>query len=150
YLPAVGRGGEGAPAPVGLAAEKRNGDLVRRLVAEGLVTAVHDLSDGGLLVALAEMAMSSGIGARTGAAPSGVAPNAFWFGEDQGRYLLTIKPELAEAVIRAGQQAQVPMLQLGITGGDALTLPGERPILLSTLSERFEGWLPAYMAAGAT
>jgi len=141
---------EGAPPPVALAVEKRNGDLVRRLVGESLVTAVHDLSDGGLLVALAEMAMSSGIGARTAAAPSGVAPNAFWFGEDQARYLLTVKPDLVEAVIRVGQQAQVPMLQLGITGGDALTLPGERPILLSALNERFEGWLPAYMAAGAT
>src|SRR5262249_60513246 len=142
YLPAVGRGGEGAPAPVGLAAEKRNGDRVRRLVAEGLVTAVHDLSDGGLLVALAEMAMGSGIGARTLAAPSGVAPNAFWFGEDQGRYILTIKPDLVEAVIGAGQQAQVPMLRIGTTGGGALTPPGGRPHPLAGVGGGFAGWAP--------
>ncbi len=54
---------EGAPPPVDLAAEKRNGDFVRALIGEGAVSAVHDISDGGLLVAVAEMAMASGIGA---------------------------------------------------------------------------------------
>ena len=54
---------EGAPPPVDLAAERRHGDFVRALIADGLVTAVHDVSDGGTLVALAEMAMASGIGA---------------------------------------------------------------------------------------
>src|SRR4029079_9023725 len=61
---------EGAPPPVDLAEEKENGDVVRALIAEGLVTAVHDVSDGGLLVAVAEMAMASGIGARLMAQPS--------------------------------------------------------------------------------
>src|SRR5262249_33681637 len=55
--------GEGAPPPVDLAVERRNGDVVRALIAEGIATAAHDVSDGGLLVALAEMAMASGIGA---------------------------------------------------------------------------------------
>ena len=54
---------DGAPPPVDLAAERRHGDLVRGLIRDGLVTAVHDTSDGGLLVALAEMAIASGIGA---------------------------------------------------------------------------------------
>ena len=54
---------EGAPPPVDLAAERRHGDFVRALIGDGLVTAVHDVSDGGLLVALAEMAMASRLGA---------------------------------------------------------------------------------------
>src|SRR5580692_3045844 len=54
---------EGAPPPVDLAAERRNGDFVRALIAEALATAVHDVSDGGLAVAVAEMAMAAGIGA---------------------------------------------------------------------------------------
>ena len=54
---------EGAPPPVDLAAEKRNGDFIRSLIRDGLATAVHDVSDGGALVALAEMAIASGIGA---------------------------------------------------------------------------------------
>ena len=61
---------EGAPPPVDLAAEKRNGDVVRGMIHAGTATAVHDLSDGGLLIALAEMAMASGIGAQLLAAPS--------------------------------------------------------------------------------
>ena len=63
---------------------------MRGLIASGQATAVHDLSDGGLLVALAEMAMASGIGAEL-EAPSGQLPHAFWFGEDQGRYVITVE-----------------------------------------------------------
>src|SRR5205085_11910624 len=54
---------EGAPPPVDLASERRHGDFIRALIGDGVVTAVHDLSDGGLLVALAEMVIASGIGA---------------------------------------------------------------------------------------
>ncbi len=54
---------DGAPPPVDLAAERRNGDFVRAMIAAGHVAACHDISDGGLLVALAEMAMAGGIGA---------------------------------------------------------------------------------------
>jgi phosphoribosylformylglycinamidine synthase subunit PurL len=139
---------EGAPPPVDLAVEKRNGDFVRWLIQDGLLSAVHDLSDGGLLVALAEMAMSSGIGGQLTGAPPDVPAHAFWFGEDQGRYLITAPQKSADAIIRAAERAGVPIARLGVTGGDALTLPNERPILVSLLSERFEGWLPAYMAAG--
>src|ERR1700719_2863780 len=88
---------EGAPPPVDLAAEKRNGDFVRSLIERKIATAVHDLSDGGLLVALAEMAMASGIGAALEAAP--FAAHAFWFGEEQGRYVVTTPAPTAEAVI---------------------------------------------------
>src|SRR6202035_3401537 len=98
---------EGAPPPVDLAAEKRHGDFVRSLIGDGLVTAAHDISDGGLLVALAEMAMAAGIGAvleRSSALPA----HAFWFGEDQGRYVLTGKNAdlIAERAKAAGRRAQ--------------------------------------------
>src|SRR4029079_7872868 len=76
---------EGAPPPVDLIEERENGDVVRALIAEGFVTAVHDVSDGGLLVALAEMSMASGIGAVLHAAPDDLPAHAFWFGEDQAR-----------------------------------------------------------------
>ena len=79
---------EGAPPPVDLATEKRNGIVVRKLIATGLITASHDISDGGLLIALAEMAMASGLGATLEASPMPSA-QAFWFGEDQARYVVT-------------------------------------------------------------
>ncbi len=137
---------EGAPPPVDLAAERRNGDLVRALIAEGIASAVHDLSDGGLLVALAEMGMASGIGARLYASPMLLPEHAFWFGEDQARYAVTVQPGDAEAVVARIKADGVPVRRIGATHGNALTLPGVPPILLRRLSERFEGWLPAYMA----
>src|SRR5262249_53168442 len=127
-------------------AERKNGDLVRALIGEGIASAVHDVSDGGLLVALAEMAMAGGIGAELERAP--LAAHAFWFGEDQGRYLVTVKPEVAEKIVARALAAGAPARQIGLTGGDALTLEGERPILVAKLRERFEGWFPAYMAGG--
>ncbi len=138
---------DGAPPPVDLEAERRNGDFVRALIAQGIATAVHDVSDGGLLVALAEMAMASGIGAELDRAP--LAAHAFWFGEDQARYVITVEPGVAETIVARGRAAGVALRQLGLTGGDALTLEGDRRILIAKLRERFEGWLPAYMAGAA-
>jgi phosphoribosylformylglycinamidine synthase len=139
---------EGAPPPVDLSVEQRNGDFIRRLINDGMTTAVHDISDGGLLVALAEMAMAFGVGARLEPAPADTPAHAFWFGEDQGRYVLTVRASRAEEVVRAAQSAGVPIRRIGTTGGDTLTLPDERPILVTNLRNRFEGWLPAYMAGG--
>jgi phosphoribosylformylglycinamidine synthase len=137
---------EGAPPPVDLAAERRTGDLVRSLIADGTATAVHDVSDGGLLLAVAEMAIASGMGARLEAGPSDLPAHAFWFGEDQGRYVLTVQAQDVAGVVARGRAADVPVRVLGVTGGDALTLPHERPMLVANLRDRFEGWLPAYMA----
>jgi len=140
---------EGAPPPVDLMAERRVGDFVRELISEGRVTAVHDLSDGGLVVAVAEMALASGIGARLYGAPAFLTEHGFWFGEDQARYVVTIKPERADELAAGAKAAGVPIRRIGMTYGNALTLPGERAILLDALRERHEGWFPAYMAGSA-
>jgi phosphoribosylformylglycinamidine synthase len=140
---------DGAPPPVDLIEERENGDVVRALIRDGWATAVHDVSDGGLLVALAEMAMASGIGATLEAAPDDTPAHAFWFGEDQARYLVTVPADRADTVIRRVQEASVPVHRIGTTGGATLILPGERPILIKALTERFEGWFPQYMAGGS-
>jgi phosphoribosylformylglycinamidine synthase len=135
---------EGAPPPVKLGPERCNGDFVRAMIAAGVVGACHDVSDGGLLVALAEMAMAGGTGA-TIAAPDG--PSAgFLFGEDQARYVLaTAAPE---RVLEAAAAAGVPALRLGETGGDALTVAGASAISVAELRRINEAWLPGYMAGG--
>ena len=147
YLREISEREEGAPPRVDLAAERRHGDLVRALIVEGVASAAHDVSDGGLLVALAEMAMAGGIGAELDRAP--LAAHAFWFGEDQGRYVVTVKPSVAEKVLSRARSCGIPARQLGFTGTDALTLQDERPILVAKLRERFESWLPAYMAGAS-
>jgi phosphoribosylformylglycinamidine synthase len=140
---------QGAPPPVDLIEERENGDVVRALIDEGLVTAAHDVSDGGLLVALAEMAMASGIGAVLDAAPADTAAHAFWFGEDQARYLVTVPAGQADAVMERVQASSVPVHRIGATGGADILIPGERAIAIQGLAERFEGWLPAYMSGAA-
>jgi phosphoribosylformylglycinamidine synthase len=149
YLREVCGREEGAPPPVDLAAERRHGEFVRMLIAEGSATAVHDVSDGGLAVALAEMAIASGIGAKLAstAVVSGER-HAFWFGEGQARYVVTVREADVAAALDLGADGGVPVRRLGTTGGDALTFPGERPILIAELKQRFEDWLPAYMAGG--
>ena len=137
---------EGAPPPVDLAAEKRNADFVRGLIEAGQVSAVHDVSDGGLAVALAEMAMASGMGAMLEMPASGIEPHAFWFGEDQARFVLTMPPAEVADILQAAESALIPVQRLGVTGGKSLILPGNDPILITNLVQLFEGWLPRYMA----
>src|SRR5579864_1606034 len=81
---------EGPPPPVDLAAEKRNGDGVRGMIHAGTATAAHDGSEGGLWIVLAYMPNASGIGARLLASPASIVQHAYWFGEDQARYLVTV------------------------------------------------------------
>ncbi len=137
---------EGAPPPVDLAAEKRNGDFIRSLIRDGLATAVHDVSDGGVLVALAEMTIASGMGAVL-EAPSNLPSHAFWFGEDQARYVVTTQN--TDAIVQRAEAAAVPLRRLGATGGRALAISGERPLPVADLKRRFEAWLPNYIAGTA-
>ena len=90
---------EGAPPPVDLADERAHGELVREWISDGRVTAVHDVSDGGLLVALAEMAMGSGLGCTLDIPLTAASA----FGEDQGRYIVTARPGvMLEGAVRIG------------------------------------------------
>jgi phosphoribosylformylglycinamidine synthase II len=137
---------EGAPPPVQLAAERRAGECLRGLIAKGEVRAAHDVSDGGLAVALAEMALAGNIGIRVEALPPGPI-HAVLFGEDQGRYVIAVRPERAEIVLDAFAAADVPAQRLARVGGDGLGLGGdEDPIPFARLREAHETPLPRYMA----
>lgn len=140
---------EGAPPPVDLAAEKRNGDCVRGMIHAGTATAVHDLSDGGLLIALAEMAMAGGIGAKLLAAPTALVSQAYWFGEDQARYLVTVPETEAGRVLAKMRGCEVPCVRIGTTGGDAIAIAGETPVRIESLRTSHERWLPDYMGGKA-
>jgi phosphoribosylformylglycinamidine synthase len=140
---------EGAPPPVDLEAEKRNGNVVRGMIHAGTATAAHDLSDGGLLIALAEMAIAGGIGARLLAAPAAIVPHAYWYGEDQARYLVTVPETEAGRVLAKMRGCGVPCTRIGTTGGDAIAIAGEASIAVDVLKARFESWLPAYMGGRA-
>ena len=135
---------EGPPPPVDLAVERRNGDMVRQAIEDGLVAACHDLSDGGLAVALAEMCVAGGRGANV-ALPEGAAePHALLFGEDQARYCIaTARPD--EILARA-DAAGVPAAALGKSGGGDLTVEGLLTISVADLRDTHEKTLPGFMA----
>ncbi len=135
----------GPPPPLDLAMERRTGDFVRERILAGAVAACHDLSDGGLLVGVAEMAMAGGTGIRLDVPQSGMSPQAYWFGEDQGRYLLAVTDgaALVEAARRAGIEGRV----LGRSGGDGLTLPSGATISLARLNQAHHAFFPALMGS---
>jgi phosphoribosylformylglycinamidine synthase len=138
---------EGAPPPVDLADEIKAGRLVRALIREGKVTTVHDVSDGGLLVAIAEMALAGGMGAELFAYEGRLPAHAVWFGEDQGRYVLAVDPMQAEEVLERARLLALPSRIVARTGGDAIGLKGEPPLPLADLRAAHEAWLPQFMAA---
>jgi len=137
---------EGRAPPVNLAAEKGAGQIVRKLIGEGLLSAVHDLSDGGLAVALAEMALAGDVGAQ-------VSPNEaytqaqWWFGEDQARYVVTVASEHAEAFNRIvaegpdiAEAEMVGFTRIGTVGGKSLL-----GVSISELREAHESFFRDWM-----
>jgi phosphoribosylformylglycinamidine synthase len=136
---------EGAPPPVDLADEIKAGGLVRKLIREGRAKAVHDVSDGGLLVAIAEMALAGGIGVELFAYEGRLPAHAIWFGEDQGRYLIEAAPQHANDIIARARLLALPARIVGRTGGEGLTLKSEDALGLADLRSAHESWLPGYM-----
>jgi phosphoribosylformylglycinamidine synthase len=134
---------DGPPPPVDLQAERKLGDFIRAQIGAGAITACHDVSDGGLLVAITEMALAGDCGARLDRAPGGIAPHAFWFGEDQGCYVVAVlEPDafFVEALVM-----DLPAVRLGWTGGEGLKLDGVGTISLETVRAEHERFFPAWM-----
>ena len=134
---------EGPPPPVDLSVERRVGELVRHLIAAGLVSAVHDISDGGALVAIAEMALGGGIGATLNL-PTAANPAAIMFGEDQGRILVTTSDP--DAVIARASASNIFAARIGKTGGKAIEGPGFSASL-SDLKRAHEGFFSKLMGS---
>ncbi|MBB6466534.1 phosphoribosylformylglycinamidine synthase [Aminobacter lissarensis] len=139
---------DGPPPSVDLEHEKKVGDFVRKLIRSGTASAVHDLSDGGLAVALAEMAMASGIGAVVPGL-SGTNPIPVFFGEDQGRYLVTVKldPKSAEMqeLWNEAKALGIHAPWIGTTGGKELKLGEARAVAIDELTSAHESWFPRFM-----
>jgi phosphoribosylformylglycinamidine synthase len=139
---------DGAPPPVALHREKREGEFVRKVIGRDLVSAVHDVSDGGLLVTIAEMSLASSIGVRL-EAPHGVAEHGWWFGEDQGRYVLSAPADQVADILELAQRSEISARVIGVTEGDHLILSGGAKLAIAELSRLHEGWLPDYMSSSS-
>ena len=151
YLREIGGLEAGPPPPVNLDAERRTGEFVRATITDGTASAVHDLSDGGLAVAVAEMALAGNRGAILRQPPdagrsSGLA--GVWFGEDQGRYVLTLKPDLAGTFLARAQDAGIPACRLGVVRGATIAFGDAEPIAVDEIRAAHEGWFPRFMGHG--
>jgi phosphoribosylformylglycinamidine synthase len=148
YLRTVFGRTDGPPPPVDLEHEKRVGDFVRDLIRRGIASAVHDVSDGGVAVAFAEMAMAGRIGGSL-PGPADVDPILFFFGEDQGRYLvaLTLDPHGDEitALWKEAEALGIFAPWVGTTGGDSVKLGDHWDVPLADLVAAHEGWFPKFM-----
>jgi phosphoribosylformylglycinamidine synthase II len=136
---------EGAPPPVDLIAEKRHSAFVRNMIDLGMIRACHDVSDGGLMVAIAEMCLPKTIGVEI-ALPIDVNLLGFAFGEDQGRYVLIVPQEFRDEILIAANQLGVPIADLGITGGEQFVIEGITRMPVEHLRAVNEVWLPGYMS----
>ncbi|MDD3836486.1 MAG: phosphoribosylformylglycinamidine synthase subunit PurL [Phenylobacterium sp.] len=134
---------DGAPPSIDLAVERRNGDFVRGEIEAGRIEVVHDLSDGGLASAAAEMVLAAGVGVRL-SAPAGAAHGVL-FGEDQARYLVATAAH--DALLAAAAAAGVPAQVVGQAGGDVFAAEGLFDIPLDDLRAAHEGWMSAFMDA---
>jgi phosphoribosylformylglycinamidine synthase II len=134
----------GPPPPVDLDLERRHGDFVRRLILTGVATACHDLSDGGLALALAEMAMAGNIGC--GIALPGQQSNAVLFGEDQARYIITCSQNYIAETLDGAEKNGIEASHLGTVGGKELKLGANCAISLDELQNRHENWFANYMS----
>ena len=135
----------GPPPTVDLAAERRTGDFVRVRITAGSVSACHDVSDGGLLTALAEMALAGRTGLILDRPETILPPHAWWFGEEGARYVLaTTDPD---ALLAAAGDAGIPATVLGQTGGTDLTLPDGVTISLDQLRAEHDAFFPAMMGS---
>ncbi len=124
---------EGDAPPVDLEAERRAGEFLREAAAGGLVRAAHDLSDGGLALAAAEMALAGRVGLSLEGGDTG-----WFFGEDQARYLVATRD--AAGLVAAADAAGVPARIVGSVGGAAVRL-GAAEVALDRLREAHEGTL---------
>ncbi|MEO1205680.1 MAG: phosphoribosylformylglycinamidine synthase subunit PurL [Pseudomonadota bacterium] len=145
YQQHVSRKLEGAPPAVDLADELKAGHLVRSLINEGKTNTVHDCSDGGLLVTVAEMALAGNTGVELFPYEGKLPTHAVWFGEDQGRYVLEVSPDSAEQIARRARLLALPARIIGRVGGDHIKLAGETALPLSALRKAHESWLPDVM-----
>jgi phosphoribosylformylglycinamidine synthase len=147
YLREIEGREEGAPPPLDLAQERKAGELIRRLINQGSVEACHDISDGGLLVAIAEMALASRALGADVSIPEGPTAHGWCFGEDQGRYV--VATDDPETVLDKAAKAGVPAAAIGRARSDGeLTANGSTLISVEDVRARHEDWLPNYMAAG--
>jgi phosphoribosylformylglycinamidine synthase II len=131
---------EGNPPEINLINEKNNGEAVLNLIHKNLVISAHDVSEGGLIVALSEMSIQSKIGVRIEKAKKLRNLTEFFFGEDQGRYVLEIDKKNLSKVEKILKNNDIFYENIGITQKTFFEIEGEVKIDTNDLFKKNNQW----------
>tara|TARA_Y100000590_G_scaffold285257_1_gene321015 strand:+ start:6642 stop:8834 length:2193 start_codon:yes stop_codon:yes gene_type:complete len=135
---------EGPPPEVNLFNEKNNGLLIKNLISKKLLNSAHDVSSGGILIALSEMCLYSKIGAKIKVPRDNITMHEYLFGEDQSRYLIEINEKNKNQVIKTLEKSSVYYDYIGKTQKDSLNLEKEFDMKLSDLIKLNCSWFKSY------
>jgi phosphoribosylformylglycinamidine synthase len=145
-------GGAGRPPAIDWVLERAMQELVRKLVRERLVVAAHDVAEGGLGLALAEMCVAGreplGMKVSLPGAGGGRRVDVRLFGEQPSRVVVAAEVDCKDAIFRAAGTAKVPVCALGATGGDALEIVGIARVALAELCAVWEQGFERAVFAG--
>lgn len=147
YLREIEGREEGTPPKVNFDAERRHSAFILSMNDLGLLSACHDISDGGLLVALTEMCFPHNVGAELHFPIDVTNPIAYAFGEDQGRYIIAVPPRFNDDVLLSANRLDIPLTEIGVTGGDLLIVQGLTRIPIEHLKTANDVWMSGYMSA---
>ena len=137
--------GLGPPPVINLKQEREVSDLVRKLITDGLVNAVHDVSDGGIACAAAELAIASNVGITL----DGKWSVSDFFGEDQARILLAVPINSASEVLKRVRRLMYGLdntrIDIGSFSSQKRFVSNSLVFDLDVLKQNNEDWLPTYM-----
>ena len=141
---------DGPPPPINLDQERKNGNFVRSLIQNGNIKTCHDISDGGLLVAIAEMSLAAlkegrQIGATIYMPTDNIPPVNWFFGEDQSRYIVCANTDKTDNLIEEAEKQSVSTRVIGFTDSSTLTLRNSDAISIDEIMQAYESWYPAFM-----
>ena len=137
---------QGPPPEINLFNEKNNGMAVQTLILNKLLNSVHDISSGGLLVALSEMCISGKIGAKIKVPQDKISPHEYLFGEDQSRYLIEIKEKNFDKVCNILKENSVYFEIIGKTQKDNLDINKDLSIKVTDLKKTNSFWFNNYFS----
>ena len=135
---------EGPPPEINLFNEKNNGLAVLDLISKKLVKTVHDISSGGIIVALSEMCISSNIGALINLPKNSIKSHEYLFGEDQSRYIIEVREENIENVSKILKDSSIYFEEIGKTQKNFMEIKNEFKISLNKLENLSKYWFNSY------
>src|SRR2546423_1526249 len=138
YLRLLGAPAEGRPPTVSLEIERRLQAAMLDSIGRGVLRCAHDVSDGGLLIALAESALYGGRGLRCPGIVGPISREAFYFGESQGRIVVSVAPRRVPELQKLMAKHHVPLQAIGVVGGEDLQIGSDIRISLDTLRQAWE------------